>query len=154
MWPRRTPAALLLAAAALATGGCGGDADARNAYVDAVQEAQRAYVVKFDQVSKRLTPVSTLRQDRATLAAFGSATGSFVTALKGIEPPEAVRDEHGKLTEALVAYGRDVEAAGSRLASGSVADRARVRTDLSTSVAGTATRISGAVGDINARLRG
>jgi len=150
---RRPLAALLLALAGLAVG-CGGGAGEKNAYVEDVQAAQRMFVTRFDQVRKRLTATSTLAQDRATLGDFGTATGTFVTALKRVKAPAAVREQHRRLIAAVVAYQREVERAAVRLRSGSSQDRARVRTELSSSVEGTQARIAGAIGDINAGLRG
>lgn len=149
---RRLLAALLLALAVLASG-CGGDAKERNAYVDAVKTAQRTYTARFDRVRKRLTATSTLPQDRATLGSFKTATASFVAALKGVTPPEVVREQHGRLIAAVAGYQRQVERAEERLASGSAEDRAKVRTELSSSVDATQTAIATAINDINTGLR-
>lgn len=149
---RRPTAALLLALAALAAG-CGGDAEEKNAYVDDVQAAQRAFVNRFEQVLERLTPTSTLAQDRSTLGDFEQATGRLVTALKRVAVPEEVRDEHGRLVSAISAFRREIGSSQARLHSESAADRARVRTNLSSSVEGTQATIVTAIGDINAALR-
>ncbi len=153
MRSRRAVAALLLSLATLAAG-CGGGAEAKNAYVDKVQVAQRAFVARFEQVRGRLTATSTLQQDRATLGDFGSATAEFVTALRRASPPAEVRDEHGRLVAAVVAYQRQVERAQKELSGGTVQDRARVRTQLSSSVERTQAQIATAVADINKGLHG
>ena len=145
--------ALLVACAALAAG-CGGDSEAKNAYVDEVQAAQRSFVTRFDQVRKRLTATSTLAQDRATLAQFAQITGRFNTALAGIEPPAGVRARHRALVAVIARSEQQFGAARSRLQRGSDADRAGVRTQLSSSVDDTQTQVSKAVADINAGLRG
>jgi hypothetical protein len=151
MWPRRPLAALLLACAALAA--CGGDAEQENAYVDAVGVAQRTYVDRFDQIRTRLTATSTLDQDRQTLADFGEATERFVTTLKRVDRPGRVIDEHEQLVGALQRYERRVEAASKRLAGGSSAERAKVRTELSTSVVKTQEEVVAAIAAINKALR-
>ena len=146
--------AILLAGAAF-TAGCGGtDPDARNAYVAEVQTAQKLYVTRFEQAGKRFTTTSTLDQDRAALDAFARATQTFVTSLKDISPPEEVSDEHARLTAAMVGYAGRVTQARSDLARGSDADRARVRTELSSSVQATQERITKAIAEINAGLQG
>jgi len=156
MRSRRAVAALLLSLATLVVvaAGCGGGADAKNAYVEKVQVAQRAFVARFEQVRGRLTATSTLPQDRATLGDFAQATAGFVTALRRAMPPSAVRDQHGRLVAAVLAYQRQVERAEKRLSGGSVQQRAQVRTELSSSVERTQAQIAQAIADINKGLRG
>lgn len=149
----RRAAGALLACLATLTVGCGGGAEAKNAYVEDVQVAQRAFVARFEQVRGRLTATSTLEQDRATLGDFGKATAGFVAALRGVTPPAEVREEHGRLVAAVLAYEREVERAGKRLSGGSAQERARVRTELSSSVERTQAQIAKAVGEINRGLR-
>lgn len=154
MRPSRLLAAVLLAGATLAAG-CGGtDADTKNAYVTDVQTAQKLYVTRFEQVRKRLTATSTLAEDRAALGAFATTTQTLVASLKRITPPEEVREEHARLTAAAAGYARQVTRAREGLTSGTVADRAKVRTDLSSSVQGTQEQISKAIAEINAGLQG
>ncbi len=152
---RRRALAALLAALVVATAaaGCGGDAAADNAYVERVGAAQRSYVARFDAVLRRLTPTSTPAQDRDTLAAFGQATRRFATALRAAGPPDGVRAEHGRLVAAVTGYQRRLARAAERLRSGSVADRARARTELSSGAAATQAAITDAVAAINAALR-
>lgn len=151
---RRVLALLLTAAAVLAVGCGNGDARAKNAYVDKVQVAQRTFVTRFGLVRRRLTATSDLRQDRATLADFGDATGRFVAALQRIVPPAAVKAQHGRLIAAARAYERDVEVAGRRLGAGTVTERAAVRTQLSSQVETAQETVQKAISEINAGLRG
>ncbi|MDQ3632870.1 MAG: hypothetical protein M3417_16695 [Actinomycetota bacterium] len=154
MRPRCPTAAVLLACAcAVLSVGCGGGAEEKNAYVEDVQAAQRTFVTRFEQVRKRLTTTSTLAQDQATLASFETITQRFATALEKVQPPEVVRAEHGRLVAAVAGYGADVGRARSQLRAASTEDRSIVRTQLSSSVAGTQEKIAKAVGDINAAIR-
>jgi len=149
----RRPVAALVSILVVLAAGCGGDAEEKNAYVDDVQVAQRAFVVRFEQVRKRLTPTSTIAQDRTSLGDFATATATFVAALGKIEPPVEVRDEHRGLVRAVADYQEQVERARAKLRDGSAPARARVRTDLSSSVEGTQAKITEAIGRINAGLR-
>ncbi len=149
---RRLPAASVLLAAVTLMAGCGGDPEASNAYVDDVTAAQRAYVNKFTQVSKRLKPTSTLAEDRAALSAFAEANRGFVEELEGITPPESVTEEHAKLVGVVESYGRDVEEAAGLLRSGSAEERAKARTELSSNVEGASREIADAVQAINEGL--
>lgn len=152
MRPSRPTLALLGACAALAAG-CGSEAEPKNAYVDDVQAAQRAFVTRFDQVRRRLTVTSTLAQDRATLAQFAQITGRFKGTLARIEPPSGVRAQHRDLVAAITRFEQQFESARSRLRGGSDADKAGVRTQLSSSVDGTQAQVSKAIADINTGLR-
>lgn len=151
----RRALALLLTAAVVPLAGCGsGNADAKNAYVEQVQAAQRSFVNRFTLVRKRLTATSDLRQDRATLIDFGDATQRFVSALRRIKPPSAVKAQHARLIGAVKAYQLEVQQASKRLGTGTTQDRAAVRTQLSSQVQDTQEKIQKAISDINAGLRG
>ena len=148
---RVTTLALLLAVAGVAAG-CGSDSKQANTYVAAVQDAQRAYVTGFDQALARLTPTSTLPQDRATLADFAGLTGRFSASLRHIKPPKAVTRQHAALVRVVARFGAQLTSARARLARGSAADRAVVRTQLSSSVQSTQSAVAKAVTDINQAL--
>ena len=152
MRPRRLLVLCLLAVAGTAAG-CGGDAEAKNAYVDDVQVAQRAFVSRFDQVRGRLTATSTIAQDRRTLTDFAGAARRFTTELREITPPEAVRQEHAGLMAAVDETTRGLEAAAARLRDGSARARARVRTELSSGIEAGQERIVAAIAAINTALR-
>ncbi len=152
MTTRWSCAALLLVTAVLATG-CGADTKAQNAYVADVQQVQETFVTRFGQALGRLTPTSTLPQDRATLGQFASVTRAFGTSLERIKPPGTVRDQHRALVATVARFRQQFVQAQSALRRGSAADRARVRTQLSSSVADTQTRVTKAIADINAGLR-
>lgn len=150
---RRPLAAVLLACAAVAAG-CGDGAEKDNAYVDAVSTAQRSYANRFEQVSERLTVTSTVEQDRATLADMAAATQTFVASLKGIDPPEEVREEHARLTTSAAGYARKVTEARAGLVRDTAADRGKVRSALSSDVENTQEQVVKAIAEINAGLQG
>lgn len=142
---------LVLAAVALA--GCGGDVTQENDYVEQVGAAQRAYVDRFEAIRVRLTATSTVEQDRQTLADFSTATERFVAKLKAVTRPGRVADEHAELVGALERYERRIDVASRRLESGSATERAKVRTELSSSVVETQEEVVSAIAAINKALR-
>lgn len=153
MSPRR-PAAVLLAVVALVASGCGSDANADNAYVGRVQRAQAAYVADFGKVLAGLTPTSTVAQDRATLGRFATVAGSYRAQLSDITPPAKVAAEHRALVRVVAGIQQQFASARKRLAEGSPAAAATVRTMLSSSVSVDQERVAKAIGDINATLHG
>ena len=153
MWLRRLCAAIVVTAAALASG-CGDDVTARNAYVSDVQRAQSAFVTRFDQTLARLTATSTVAQDRATLATFTQIAGDFRSTLARVEPPSGVRAQHRALVAAVARFRGRLDRARAGLRRGSGADRSAVRTQLSSSVGDTQAEVSKAIERINVALRG
>lgn len=151
---RRLVALALLFAAVFAVVGCGGNAEEKNAYVAEVQSAQRTFVASFDGVRSRLTPTSTLRQDRSTLTAFAADAKRFGTQLEAASPPQEVAAEHRRLVGVVRDYQRRIERAAEQLAGASQARRAEVRTELSTSVADTQAKVTAAIQQINKGLQG
>lgn len=150
----RSAVALLLLLAALLSAGCGNDATASNAYVTQVQQAQRTFADSFTNVRRRLAPSSTVAQDRRTLSDFAAAARRFTVALERIEPPDAVRAQHGRLVALVRKYGRGIDRAERQLDGASERERASVRSDLSTSVQDTQDDIGAAINAINAGLHG
>ncbi|MBA2349923.1 MAG: hypothetical protein H0V81_16725 [Solirubrobacterales bacterium] len=150
----RPLALLALLLLTLASGGCGDDTEAANAYVEQVQSAQRGFADSFRDVRQRLAPTSTLKQDRETLGEFSGAAQRFADQLGAITPPEAVRDEHGRLVAVVGEYKASIEAAEERLDGATPEERAAVRSELSSSVQDTQDSIGAAIGAINNALRG
>lgn len=146
--------ALLLVALGLAGTGCGGDGKAKNAYVDEVQQAQRSFVASFDGAKARLTPTSTLAEDRSTLRSFAAAAMRFAAQLRRASPPSAVRDEHARLVRVVERYQAAVYRAAGKLTGADRAERVKVRTELSSSVSDTQAKLTEAIGQINQGLRG
>ncbi len=139
------PALVLLA-------GCGGDGEARNAYVQEVQQAQRSYAAAFESVTKGLTPQSTAREDARTLMTLDEETGRFLSALRRADVPEEVREEHAALTRSVATYRTRLQDARGRLAGADPGRRRVVRTDLVRAVRSARTAIVRALAGINRGL--
>ena len=153
MWSRR-PGAALLAVVTLIAAGCGTDTTGENAYVGDVQRAQSAYLARFDQSLARLTPTSTLAQDRRTLTEFAQIADRFRTTLLRVKPPPKLAAQHRALVAAVAAVREQFVRGGARLAGGTAADRAVVRTQLSSAVDANQARFTQAIAAINAQLHG
>ncbi len=138
---------------ALVAGGCGDDTKAANDYVEQVSQAQRGFAESFSDVRARLAPTSTLKQDRETLGEFSEAATRFAEQLRGITPPEAVQQEHGRLVAVVGEYRGSIDAAAKQLDGASPEERAKVRTALSSTVQDTQDSIGSAVSAINNGLR-
>jgi hypothetical protein len=146
----------LLAAGALAFGGlagCGGDVEESNEYVDAVNAAQSDFARTFDGLQREIDAGSTSQDDAQTLAGFQRAIADVVKDLRAAEPPEDVAEEHDTLVEEIMRYGKIIGAAREEFGSDDPREILEARTQLSTDVAATSTRINQAIDAINRGLR-
>jgi hypothetical protein len=154
---RRTVLLLLSLLAVAAAGGltaCGGSDEEADRYVERVNAAQESFADRFAAIQKRLTTTSSPAEDRRALRDFRAATDQIVAELRAIDPPERVTDLHARLVEAVAGYGREIDRARERLATGDPQDVIRARTELSGAVADVSRRITEAIAAINERLEG
>jgi hypothetical protein len=151
----RIPASLL-AALALALGlvACGGDdVEQSNDYVEAVNAAQTSFAQTFDKLQSEITTESTPKEDSATLGRFEGAIDDVVQDLSAVKPPEAVKALHQQLIDAIEGYGTTIAKAREAFRSSSPSEVLSARTQLSTDVARTSTRINQTIDAINRKLR-
>jgi len=145
--------AALAAVLALATAGCGSDVEETNNYVDAVNTAQTDFARTFDKLQTQITAQTTAKQDSETLKRFESAIDGVVADLKAVEPPEKVKALHRQLIDAIGGYGDTIAKAREEFGSSDASKVLAARTQLSTDVARTSTRINQTIDAINRRLR-
>ncbi|WP_372788674.1 hypothetical protein [Paraconexibacter sp.] len=139
---------------AVALAGCGGDdVEASNAYVDAVNTAQNDFARTFDTLQTQITAQSSAAQDRKTLEQFGDAIDAVVRDLKAVETPAKVQSLHDQLIDAIAGYGKTIASARKAFASDDPAEVLAARTQLSTDVAATSSRINRTIDAINRKLR-
>jgi hypothetical protein len=97
---------------------CGGDdTKTANTYVSAVNEAQNEFASSFDQLQSQITPTSSVKEDRATLAKFSQAVDRVVAKLRAAKPPANVKALHKQLITAIAGYRTEVEKARRAFAS-------------------------------------
>ncbi len=147
-------ACLAALVAVLGIAGCGGDdVKASNAYVDAVNTAQNDFARTFDTLQTQITAQSSATQDRKTLQQFGDAIDGVVGDLQAVETPEKVTSLHKQLIDAIAGYGKTIEEARKAFASNDPSKVLAARTQLSTDVASTSSRINRTIDAINRKLR-
>lgn len=144
-------AAIVLSSVLLACGG--DDVEEGNAYVAAVNTAQTSFAQTFDRLQAQITTKTSADEDAKTLARFEGAIADVVADLKAVQPPEAVKALHGQLIAAIEGYGTTIEQARQAFASDSANEVLAARTQLSTDVAATSTRINQTIDAINTKLR-
>lgn len=150
----RSASALLLCLALVGFSACGGDdVEESNDYVSAVNTAQTSFARTFDKLQSDITTESTPTQDSATLGRFEGAIDGVVKELTAVQPPEEVEAEHQQLIDAIEGYGTTIGKARRAFRSRSASEVLAARTQLSTDVAATSTRINQTIEAINGKLR-
>ncbi len=156
MTPLRARTTALLVGGVLALGalaGCGGDVEESNEYVEAVNTAQSDFARTFDDLQREIDARSTPEDDAATLGKFEKAIDAVVEDLRAAEPPERVAAEHDALIDEVTRYGGIISEAREQFDSDVPREILAARTELSTDVAATSTRINRAIDAINRGLR-
>lgn len=150
---RAVTAALACLALAVPLAGCGEDNDTANAYVDAVNAAQTDFADTFDALQQQITTRSTPEEDARTLGRFEEAIDDVVADLRAVEAPADVEELHADLIAAIAEYGDTIAAAREEFSSDDPAEILAARTQLSTDVSETSSRINRAIDAINTELR-
>jgi hypothetical protein len=133
--------------------GCGDDVGKTNAYVDAVNTAQTNFAQTFDKLQAQITAQTSPKEDSATLGRFEDAIEKVVKDLEAVETPDDVKTQHAQLVAAIEGYGRTIEQARKAFSSNDPTEVLKARTQLSTDVAATSTKINQTIDAINRKLR-
>ncbi|HEX2017280.1 MAG TPA: hypothetical protein VGN69_11340 [Solirubrobacteraceae bacterium] len=96
-----------LAGLVTAAAGCGSPAtpSAADRYAAQVNQVQRSFAAQVQGFAGALTPSSSARQDRITLAGFQGALRRATSQLRAIVPPAAVASLHRQLVGVMNRYG-------------------------------------------------
>lgn len=146
-------AALLIAAVLL--GGCaGGDVDAANEYVAAVNEAQSDFVAESERLSAQLDASAPTSAGLAALTDFEGAVTGLEARLGEIQPPSEVGALHRRLVTAMSRFGAGLRRAGEQLASDNAGAILDGQQRLAAATARVARSFNATIGEINDVLSG
>jgi hypothetical protein len=157
--PVRTGSWLLALAAAACTFlafSCGGsDDDGGERYVESVNEAQKAFAARVDELSEGITATSSAARDRRTLRSFEEAVDEVGGDLRAIRPPGEVRALHERLITAVDGYGEEVQQAAHTLETSKSASRLRgAQQELAQATTSFGTTLNETIDEINKELAG
>ena len=99
-------ATLLVAVAALSA--CGGNDKETDRYIRELTAAQETYQRSATRIEAGATPTSTPREDRRTLDRFAAAITETVAALRRIDVPPEVAQEHRRFVGVFVTWHADI----------------------------------------------
>jgi hypothetical protein len=148
--------ALAAAACALLALSCGGsDDDGGDAYVERVNEAQKAFAARVDELSEGITATSSAARDRRTLRSFEEAVDEVGGDLRRIRPPGEVRALHERLITAVDGYGDEVQHAARTLETSRSASQLRgAQRELAQATTSFGTTLNETIDEINKELAG
>jgi hypothetical protein len=148
--------ALAAVACALVAASCGGSGDdGGERYVERVNEAQRAFAARVDELSEGITATSSAARDRRTLRSFEEAVDVVGGDLRRIQPPGEVRALHERLITAVDGYGEEVQQAARTLETSKSASRLRgAQRELAAATSSFGTTLNETIDEINEELAG
>jgi len=151
---RRLLPVLIAVATALGAAGCGDDpAKQRNAYADAVNQAQSGFAQSFKSLSRRITSTTTPAQGRRTLQGFEDAVDAVVANLRRIDAPADVQPLHERLITEISDYGREIRRAKRAFATGAPQRILSAQNTLVTATTRISSRINRTIAAINRELQ-
>lgn len=151
--PKSIRAVAVALALAASVAGCGDDVEESNAYVDAVNTAQTSFAQTFDKLQSEITAQTSPKEDSETLGRFEDAIDKVVKDLESVETPGKVKAQHAQLVAAIAGYGDTIAQARKAFSSDDATEVLKARTQLSTDVAATSTKINRTIDTINRKLR-
>lgn len=151
--PRRA-ALVLVAALSLLVAGCGGDTESKNDYVDSVNKVQTDFANSVQKSASAVPSGGDAAQAaKDTFATLESAIDKLVGDLRGIEPPDDVKQLHDRLISQMNEFKGDISKAGDALGSNDPQAIAKAQTDFATSAGSLGTEISQTITEINQQLQ-
>ena len=148
-------AAICVAALSLvAAAGCGGDTKESNDYVAAINKVQTDFANSVQKVgtssSAGSDPAAAAKQ---TFNDLSAAIDKVIADLKGIEPPDKVKDLHGDLISEMQQFNSQVGKAADSLSSKDPQAILKAQSQFASSASTLGTKISKTISDINKKLQ-
>jgi hypothetical protein len=137
---------------ALTLAACGGDTEAKNDYVAAVNRAQTDFVAVVDDSQSRLADNASNEDTATQLDMIRAAAAKVVTRLRGVKPPDEVRSLHNSLVreaEGLVVAFRK---AATAYRSGDSSRILTAKVDLTNDVTKVNEQLNTTINELNRKL--
>jgi hypothetical protein len=145
--------ALLLLAAALslvAGAGCGGDTQASNDYVGAINKAQTDFA---ESVTRLGSGRSSKQAAEEVFADLGNAMDKVISDLRGVKPPDKVKDLHNELISEMGTFKTAIQKTGDALKTGDPQKVLAAQSSFATDASTVGTKIGQTIEAINKQLQ-
>ena len=151
----RAAVALVAALSLVVATGCGGsDTKSNNDYVKQVNQAQTDFLSEVQKVGTSTSSGDAMTKAKQTFTDLSTAIDKFITDLKGVEPPDKVKDLHNKLIAEMTQVRDEVKKAAGSLTSNDLKAIAQAQTTFAASVSSLQTQMTKTIDDINTQLQG
>jgi hypothetical protein len=147
-------AAICLAALSLVAVGCGSDSQSSNDYVSAINRVQTNFANNVQKADSAPAGGDAAQAAKATFTNLQAAIDKVIKDLKGVEPPDKVKDLHNELISEMTEFDSDVKAAGDSLNSKDPKKIAAAQSTFASNASSLGTRISQTISAINKKLQG
>ena len=133
--------------------GCGSDTKTSNNYVDALNKVQTDFANNVQKVgsapSSGSDPAAAAKK---TFADLKTAIDKVISDLKGVTPPDKVKDLHNQLISEMQDFNKQVQAAGDSLNSSDPQKILAAQSKFASAASSIGTKISKTISDINTKL--
>jgi hypothetical protein len=146
-------AAICLAALSLLAVGCGSDSQSSNDYVSAINKVQTDFANNVQTVGSPPAGKDAAQAAKDTFTNLQAAIDKVIKDLKGVQPPDKVKDLHNELISEMTEFDSDVKAAGDSLTSKDPKAIVAAQSKFASSASSLGTRISQTINAINKKLQ-
>src|SRR3954447_5928398 len=152
----RMAAVGLTALALIAAAGCGGDTKSSNDYVTAINKVQTEFAANVQKVGSSSAAAGSdpAAAAQKTFADLKTAIDKAVADLRGVDPPDKVKDLHAELISEMTQFDAQVKAAGDSLGSGNPTKILAAQQKFASSASTVGTKIETTINAINTKLQG
>lgn len=134
--------------------GCGGDSQAKNDYVTAVNRAQSEFVAVVDDSESRLSGNASDAETATQLDAIRIAAAKVVAQLRAVKPPGSVKTLHAKLVQEAQGLVVAFRKTAGAYRSGDPSQILTAKVDLSTEVTRINAQLNATIQALNSKLHG
>ena len=148
-------ATICVAVLSLAAAGCGGsDTSSKNDYVSSINKVQTDFANSLTSSASGTTSSSDpLAGAKATFDKIDQGLTKVVANLKGIEPPDEVKDLHQDLIKEISDLDTEVKKVGTEVASGDLKKIAAAQTEFASAASKLQTQFGQTISEINNKLQ-
>jgi hypothetical protein len=148
----RSVLALALAVFVVVAAGCGGDTEAKNDYVAAVNKAQSDFVAVVDDSESRISGNAGNKETATQLDMIRAAAAKVVVGLRAVKPPGEVRTLHNNLIREAQGLVTAFEKAAGAYRSGQPSKILAAKVDLSKDVSRVNAQLNATIQALNNKL--
>lgn len=153
---RLVRSALLLGAvlALVAAAGCGSDTKSSNDYVTSLNKVQTDFADSVTKMTASPSSGNSEQKAQKVFANLKTAIDKLISDLKGVKPPDKVKDLHQQLISEMGQFDKEIQKAGDALESGDPQKILSAQSQFATKASSIGAEIGQTIQGINKKLQG